>query len=161
MYDTTAYTAGNPLFQFYQQNFDLAGFEPLSATTYEVLQGMDPKLQRDLPHVGFLHTMGTYVNATLLDSVYENQESPFGEYGEKVSSVLPQEFTIPKPIVDYAQGFSKILTPDGSEVRQNVPTIAIPLASYDDEEGNIIPSGTFGPVDLKFKTICWRLQRTF
>lgn len=106
---------------------------------------MDPKLPRDLPYVGFLHTMGTYVNAALLDSVYENQERPFGEYGEKVSAVLPQEFTIPKPIVDYAQGFSKILTPDGSEMRQNVPTIAIPLASYEDDEGNVIPSGTYGP----------------
>lgn len=145
LYDTTAYTAGHPLFQFYQQNFDLALFEPLCATTYEVLQGLDPKLPRDLPYAGFLHTMGTYVNAALLDSVYENQERPFGEYGEKVSAVLPQEFTIPKPIVDYAQGFSKILTPDGSEIRQNVPTIAIPLASYEDGQGNIIPSGTFGP----------------
>lgn len=28
-----------------------------------------------------------------------------------------------------------------------VPTIAIPLASYEDEEGNVIPSGTFGPVN--------------
>lgn len=150
LYDTTAYTAGNPLFQFYLQNFDLAGFEPLCATTYEVLQGLDPKLPRDLPYVGFLHTMGTYVNAAVLDSVYDNQARPFGEYSERVSSVLPQEFTIPKPIVDYAQGFSKILTPDGSEVRQNVPTvptIAIPLASYEDEEGNIIPSGTFRPVN--------------
>lgn len=89
LYDTTAYTAGNPLFQFYQQNFDLAGFEPLCSTTYEVLQGLDPKLPRDLPYVGFLHTMGIYVNAALLDSVYDNQERPFGEYGEKVSSVLP------------------------------------------------------------------------
>lgn len=53
---------------------------------------------------------------------------------------------IPKPIVDYAQGFSKILTPNGSEFRPNVPTIAIPLASYEDDQGNIIPSGTFGPV---------------
>lgn len=92
-------------------------------------------------------TMGTYVNAAILDSVYDNQERPFGEYSERVSSVLPQEFTIPKPIVDYTQGFSKILTPDGSEVRQNVPAIAIPLASYEDDEGNVIPSGTFGPVD--------------
>lgn len=147
LYGTTAYTAGNPLFQFYQQNFDLAGFEPPCSTTYEVLQGLDPKLPRDIPYVGFLHTMGTHVNAVLLDSVYDNQERPFGEYGEKVSSVLPQEFTIPKPIVDYVQGFSKILTPDGSEVRQNVPAIAIPLASYEDDEGNVIPSGTFGPVN--------------
>lgn len=149
LYDTTAYTAGNPLFQFYQQNFDLAGFEPLCSTTYEVLQGLDPKLPRDLPYAGFLHTMGTYVNAAVLDSVYDNQERKFGEYSERVSSVLPQEFTIPKPIVDYAQGFSKILTPDGSEVRQNVPAISIPLASYEDDAGNIIPSGTFGPVNAE------------
>lgn len=146
LYDTTAYTAGNPLFQYYQQNFDLAGFEPLCATTYEVLQGLDSRLPRDLPYVGFLHTMGTFVNATLLDSVYDNQERPFGEYTDKATTILPQEFTIPKPIVDYVQGFSKILTPDGSEVRQNVPTIAIPLASYEDEAGNQIPSGTFGPI---------------
>lgn len=91
--------------------------------------------------------MGTYVNATLLDSVYENQERPFGEYTDKATSILPQEFTIPKPIVDYVQGFSKILTPDGSEVRQNVPTIAVPLTAYEDDEGNQIPSGTFGPVN--------------
>lgn len=147
LYDTTAYTAGNPLFQYYQQNFDMAGFEPLCATTYEVLQGYDSRLPRDLPYAGFLHTMGTYVNATLLDSVYENQERPFGEYTDKATSILPQEFTIPKPIVDYAQGFSKILTPDGSEVRQNVPTIAIPLTSYQDDERNHIPSGTFGAVN--------------
>lgn len=125
----------------------MAGFEPLCATTYEVLQGLDSRLPRDLPYAGFLHTMGTFVNASLLDSVYENQERPFGEYTDKVSTILPQEFTIPKPIVDYVQGFSKILTPDGSEIRQSIPTIAIPLASYEDEAGNVIPSGTFGPVN--------------
>lgn len=52
--------------------------------------------------------MATYVSAAILDSVYDNQERPFGEYIERVASVLPQEFTIPKPIVDYTQGFSKI-----------------------------------------------------
>lgn len=92
------------------------------------------------------YTPWEHTSTPLLDSVFENQERPFGEYGEKVSAILPQEFTIPKPIVDYVQGFSKILTPDGSEIRQNVPTIAIPLASYEDGAGNIIPSGTFGPV---------------
>lgn len=147
LYDTTSYTAGNPIFQFYQQNFDLAGFEPLCSTTYEILQGLDPKITRDLPYAGFMHTMGTYVNASLLDSVFDNQERPFGEYNEKASSALPETFTIPKPLVDYVQGFSKILTPDGSEIRQNVPHIAIPLASYEDDDGNVIPSGTFGPVN--------------
>lgn len=90
--------------------------------------------------------MGSFTNAVLIDSVYTNSERPLGTTSARAQSILPNAYTIPKPIVDYVQGFSTTLTPDGAEILPNVPPLAIPLTSYEDDDGNVIPSGTYGPV---------------
>lgn len=72
LYDVTPFTAGIPVNQEYCQNFDMSSFPVLCHETYQTLQGLNPRLTRDMPFPGFLHCMNSVLQMALIDSVFED-----------------------------------------------------------------------------------------
>lgn len=70
-------SAGIPVNQEYAQNFDLSSFPLLCSETYQTLQGLlNPRLTRDMPFPGFLHSMNAILQTALIDSVFEDGQMP-------------------------------------------------------------------------------------
>lgn len=142
MYDIGPHSAGVAINELYQQNYDYAGYLSTCQVTYETLQGIDPRLSRRMPLSGFLHVMNTYLQTRIIDAVEENQERPIPGVTERAQNILPEDTIIPGPIYEYLSNIGTIVSPDGDQVPVNLPEIAIPLP-----EDELIPSGTFGPVN--------------
>lgn len=143
LYDTTPFTAGVALNQEYSQNFDHSGFIPLCQETYTTLQGLNPRLTRDMPFPGFFHNMNTILQVAIIDSVYEDGQRPVPNYSSRAQEILPDNYVIPGPIYEYVTNISTIITPGGQEVKPNLPPSTIPQPP-DEDEG--IPAGTFGAI---------------
>lgn len=98
LYDTTPFTFGGPFNQEYSQNFDCAGFPIICQETYSTMEGLNPRLSRDMPFPMFLHNMSCILQTSLIDAVYDDGQQPVPGNCSKAQDVLPTEYIIPGPI---------------------------------------------------------------
>lgn len=143
----TPFSAGIPFNQKYNQNFDFSGFPTLCEETYTTLQGLNPRLSRDIPYPGFFHSMNTLLQATIIDSVYDDGQRLIPGTTTRAQDILPNEYVIPEPIHEYLSNIGTVITPGGQMVKTNIPASIVPQPPDEDEEGQEIPSGTFGIPD--------------
>lgn len=146
LYDATPFTAGVPFNQEYSQNFDCSGFPVICQETYATLEGINPRLSRDMPFPMFLHNMNCVLQTSLIDAVYEDGRRPVPGHSSRAEDVLPPEYVIPGPIYEFVSILSTVTTPGNQEVKLNLPDIMVPQPGYMDDDDVEVPSGTFGPI---------------
>lgn len=106
-------------------------------------------MAQELPFCAFQHHAFTLANATLIDRVVEQGENKFPALVKPLTSHFPTDTTISSVLHDYLTGLSETSTVNGDAVLLNLPTKAIPLPAYVDEEEREVPAGSFGVADAE------------
>lgn len=87
--------------------------------------GLNHRLSRDIPYPGFLHSMNTLLQTTIIDSVYEEGVRPVPGQDSRAQDILLSDYVIPAPIYEYLSNISNVVTPGNQEVKVNIPEIII------------------------------------
>ncbi|KAL1487987.1 hypothetical protein ABEB36_015367 [Hypothenemus hampei] len=146
MYDLGPHSAGVADCNVYSQNFEFGGFMDLVEGVYQQLSSIDPRLDRRMPRSSFIHYCNVLLNATLCDVAKDNSEMKVN-ICNYVQDLLPEMMYIPSPIHEYLTNISNIITPNGENVRFNIPDVAIPRGPVLNAQGvEICASGSFGPI---------------
>lgn len=139
LYDLGPHTSSIPVQEVYSQNVDLSGYIDQVERTYEIMRGIDPRLDRRLPFSMFQHSMTTILNCYLLDVALDNGERKLGF--SKCQDLLPEDLCMPDNLYHYCTSIGNTTTATGEDIKLNIPDAAIPQGMND-----AIPSGTFGPI---------------
>lgn len=99
-----------------------------------------------MPFPGFLHSMNTILQTTIIDSVFDEGRRPLPNQDARAQDCLTSEYVVPGPIYEYCSNNSTAMTPGNQEVKVNMPEITLPQPSNEKGE-DIITSGTYGPVN--------------
>lgn len=118
----------------------MAGFVDQIERTYEMMRGIDPRLDRRLPFSMFQHSMCTILNCYLFDVALDNGERKLG--ATRCQDLLPEDLCMPDNLYHYCTSIGNTTTSTGEEVRFNIPNAAVPQVRIGD-----VPSGSFGPVN--------------
>ncbi|CAH0717111.1 unnamed protein product, partial [Brenthis ino] len=124
LYDIGPHSSLIPEQDLFCQNFEFSGFIPLVHETYEKLRGVDPRLQDRLQASMFMHAMSTYLNLELIETARKTGQHVLNIRTD-VREILADYQVIPQPIADYISHVTSVITPDGREVKFNLPEIAI------------------------------------
>ncbi|CAH2088557.1 unnamed protein product [Euphydryas editha] len=139
LYDLGPHTSAIPVQEIYSQNFEFAGYIDQIERTYEILRGIDPRLDRRLPFSMFQHSMCTILHCHLLDLTLKNGEMRLNQ--TRHQDLLPEDLIIPENLYHFLASVGNTTTVGGEEVKFNLPEAAIPQAQDED-----VPSGSFGQV---------------
>lgn len=139
LYDLGPHTNSIPVQEIYSQNVDLAGYVDQVERTYEMLRGIDPRLDRRMPFSMFQHSMTTVANCYLIDLAKDNGDRKLD--GTICQDLLPEDLCIPDNLFHYLTNIGNTTTANGEEVKFNLPDTAVPQP-----QNGVIPSGTFGPL---------------
>ncbi|KAK2577820.1 hypothetical protein KPH14_007913 [Odynerus spinipes] len=139
MYDAGPIMGSMPIEQLYGANMDHSTFPLLVERTFRDMQAVDDRLNRKMPYYAFLYHYVTGLNANIIQ-VHQNENKDGGLRAEGDASAYLDQMTFPGPIADYFACLGEASTAGGEVVAMNIPPIAIPRATGDNE------SGTFGPI---------------
>lgn len=148
LYDIGPHSSLIPDFDVYSQNFEFSGFIPLINETYEKMRGVDPRLHDRLPLSIFSHAMITHLNLEILEVARKAGQNVLNLRTD-AREILPDYQVLPQSIVDYISHVTDVVTQDGKEVRLNLPEIAIPQAPLVVNNVEVMPSGSFGPLNAQ------------
>ncbi|CAH0730600.1 unnamed protein product, partial [Brenthis ino] len=146
LYDLGPHSSMIPDQDCYCQNFEFSGFIPLLSETYEKLRGVDPRLHDRLPQSMFFHAMCTHLNLDLLETARLAGQNVLNLRTD-AREILPDYQVLPQPVADYISHVTSVITQDGREIKLNLPPIAIPQGSIVENNVEVCPSGSFGPVN--------------
>lgn len=148
LYDIGPHSSLIPDFDVYSQNFEFSGFIPLLNETYEKMRGIDPRLHDRLPLSMFSHAMITHLNLEVLEVARKSGQNVLNLRTD-AREILPDYQVLPQSIIDYISHVTDVVTQDGKEIRLNLPNIAIPQAPIIQDNVEVMPSGSFGPLNAQ------------
>lgn len=141
LYDIGPHSTMVSIQDVHVQNFELSGFIPLIEETYEKLRAIDPRFLERMPLSLFTHVCCNHLNLQVAEIARQNGQNVLNARTD-LRDALPDYQCLPLPIVDYITHISNVLTPNGVEVKLNLPQIAIPQGPI-----NNVAAGSFGPVN--------------
>lgn len=142
LYDLGPHTSSIPIQETYSQNFEYSGFIDQVERSYEMMRGIDPRLDRRMPFSMYQHSMCTILNSQLIDIAQENGERKMGT--GKCQDLLPEDLCVPENLYHFIANIGNTTTVNGEEIRFNLPDVAVPRPQADD-----IPAGSFGPLNAE------------
>lgn len=117
LYEPGPHSTGTAVNELYCQNFDHAGFVDLVEETFEVMRGIDPRLDRRIPYCAFLHSMTSVLNAVQIDATKSHGEDAIPGYSAYAQDALPDDLIIPGPIHEYLSNIADTTSPSGDCIR--------------------------------------------
>lgn len=152
MYSLDGFSGLMPEHQLRVQNFDFQVFPTLCQDVFMELEGINPRLRRELPFCVFQHAMTETLTTHLITMVkQQNHECRFEGENNPRDIIGADDIIIPKPIHDYIHSVGLTTTSTGDLVYSNLPLAGVPrekevVAAAQNQAAYTLEGGSFGPI---------------